>query len=492
MRPPCLWTLLILALAAASTPCTAQEIRDPLIGTVLAPDGKPVTGARVAAFRAGGRGTGFLDLDYKNDFRRMGVTKTGKDGRFAMHLPVGLPCRITVDHKPYALFLREDCLPGDDIKIQLLTPATVTGQITLADGTPAKAKLRGWHRYKLDEVFRGETDKNGRFHFDRVAPGPIRIDIDPENAPSPRWLEVTLTAGQTFEHNVQLTAGIKLSGRVIDEATGTPLAGARIGEGWTLNRGVTTKADGTFEMLGYGSEGYQSVHCKADGYVKQVGTVSRKDGPQEIVFAMKRGHTTTGRVVNVHGKPVANTYVQVFGSARFNGEQYHNCLATRTAADGSFRIGGLRPDLAPVVVVRKDGYATQVYALPDAKNNVRIAGEIVLTPPRIVRGQLIGPDGTPRPNTAVALVGYNEDRHRLDPDGPMANNVGNARWSYIDMYVGRRKTRTDHLGRFAFGDVAPGDWQVTASTDQSNELARTAFTVKAKIDPKPIKLAVSK
>ena len=119
-------------------------------------------------WRAGGRGTGMLDLDYKNDFRRVARMPTDSKGRFAAHLPVGLPCRIVVDQAPYAVWLREDCLPGEDLTINLEQPAVVTGTLTLADGKPATARLRAWHRDTHDEVFRGRTDEQVAFRDARV------------------------------------------------------------------------------------------------------------------------------------------------------------------------------------------------------------------------------------------------------------------------------------------------------------------------------------
>jgi len=485
----------LLALLTIQLPCLAQVMRDPLIGTVTDPAGQPCIGVMVEAWRAGGRGTGFLDLDYKNDFRRIAVAKTGRDGRFAMHLPVGLPCRIIVDHKPHAVFLREDCLPGEDINIQLVEPAIVKGVVKLADGTPAKAKLRGWHRDLYDEVFRGETDKDGRFCFERVAPGPIRIEVEPERAPSPSWQDVPLQSGQTFEYDIALKKGVLLKGRVLDADTGKPIAGARIGEGWTLHRAVTTKADGTFEMPGFGSDGYGSVHCKAKGYVKSVKQTPKKNEPLTIEFKMMRGLAATGRIVDEQGKPVKDVYVQAFGSARTGRTQHHDCVAMHTPADGTFRLGGLKPDIFHVLVVRKDGFATLVYALPDAKANVRKAGDVVLLRPRIVRGVLTGPDGKPKANTPVSIWGYNDDRHRMAPNGPLARGVndGMAGWGYINMYVGRRKSRTDQQGRFAFGDIGAGSWHITAYDERSQIIGRTdPFEVKAKTDPPLIKMSAAR
>lgn len=485
----------LLALLTIHLPCFAQVMRDPLIGTVTAPKGAPCVGIMVEAWRAGGRGTGFLDLDYKNDFRRIAVAKTGRDGRFAMHLPVGLPCRIIVDHKPHAVFLREDCLPGEDISIQLVEPAIVTGIVKHADGTPAKAKLRGWHRDLRDEVFRGETDKDGRFCFDRVAPGPIRIEVEPARAPSPNWLDVPLEPGQTFEYDLALKTGVLLKGRVLDADTGEPIAGARIGEGWTLHRAVTTKADGTFEMPGFGSDGYGSVHCKAKGYVKSVKQTPKQNKPLTIEFEMTRGLAATGRIVGEQGKPMKDVYVQVFGSAHNGSTQHHDCVAMRTAADGKFRLAGLKPGIFHVLVVRKDGFATLVYALPEAQNDVRKAGDVVLPRPRLVRGLLTGPDGKPKANTPVSIWGYNDDRHRMAPNGPLARGVNNgmAGWGHIDMYVGRRKSRTDQQGRFAFGDIGAGSWHVVAYDGRSQVIGRTApFKVNAKTDPPVIKMSTDR
>ncbi|MFT5433918.1 MAG: hypothetical protein ACI9OJ_004630 [Myxococcota bacterium] len=158
------WTTCALIVSLA--PCAAQAICDPLIGTVTKPDGTAIVGAKVEVFRAGGRGTNLLDLDYKNHFRRVGVTPTDRRGRFAVQLPVGLPCRVVVDHAPYAVWLREDCLPGEDLNIQLQHPATFHGTLTKTDGTPMTGKLRAWMRDSHDEAFRGNTDERG--HFRRV------------------------------------------------------------------------------------------------------------------------------------------------------------------------------------------------------------------------------------------------------------------------------------------------------------------------------------
>ena len=491
MRP--LFLLLSLLLAGPLAVCVGQATHDPLIGTVTNPDGEPVAGAKVEVWRAGGRGTGLLDLDYKNDFQRIASMPTDRSGRFALMLPVGLPCRVVVDQAPYAIWLREDCLPGEDLTIRLEVPAVVTGTLTLADGKPATARLRAWHPKSHDEVFRGSTDAQGRYRFDRVAPGPIRLEIEPDRGPSPGWVTLNLESGRPLTHDVQLAAGARLFGRVTDE-DGRPIAGARIGEGWTQLRAVTSDADGRYEMPGCGSASRPDVHCIAAGHVKQVWQrPAQLPDPCQHDFVMPRGQQATGRIVDGDGKPVADVYVQVFGTARAGQDQFFDCIATRTNRDGTFRVGGMRGDLDHALVARKDGWAMLVYALPPANaDGVKHAGDVALSKPRVVRGVVTDAAGKPVANAAVNLWGYNQDRHRLDPNGNLANAkpIGNYReWGLLDMYLGSRNGRTDHLGRFAFGDVAPGTFHLVVYGENNQRIMTSeAFPVVADRDPEPIKL----
>ena len=466
-----------LSLAAAGL---AQAIHDPLIGTVTDPDGKPIAGAKVEVLRAGGSGTGLLDLDYKNDWRRVATTPTDASGRFALQLPVGLPCRLVVDHAPYAVFLRDDCVPGLDMPVRLAMPAVVTGRVTLAGWTPVTAKLRAWHRDLHDEVFRGRTDETGRYHFARVAPGPIRIEIEPDAARAPEWHSVDLEPGQTYTHDVALDAGTLLTGRVTDVVTGRPIAGARIGEGWTLFKAVTSDADGRYELRGYGCSGRRELLCVADGYVKhQQLRPESLPATLAIDFALHRGSSTRGRVVDAEGRPVVDVYVEVFGFERGKaGTGLHDCIGLRTDADGLFATSGLQANVDHVLVVKQDGYAMVVYALPEPdEDGIKPVGDIVLPRPRIVRGVVTDPDGKPRPDTRISIWGYNDDRHRLAPNGNLANSeVAHphyGKWGILDMYVGRRSGRTDHLGRFAFGDIPAGEFHVTVYGERNARIGKS-------------------
>jgi protocatechuate 3,4-dioxygenase beta subunit len=134
-----------------------------------------------------------------------------------------------------------------------------------------------------------------------------------------------------------------------------------------------------------------------------------------------------------------------------------------------------------------------VYALPEPDGNgAKVAGDVVLPPPRIVRGVVTDRDGKPMPDTPVSIWGYNDDRERLAPNTPLATGrtlPGYGTWGILDMYVGRRSGRTDHLGRFAFGDLPPGEFHVVAYGARNAKIGTSAtFAVSATEQPEPVRV----
>jgi protocatechuate 3,4-dioxygenase beta subunit len=75
------------------------------------------------------------------------------------------------------------------------------------------------------------TDQDGRFGFDRVAPGTYRLDVQKTGLvplDSRRAPEVTVAAGQSIDHiNQQMQKGGVITGRLLD-ATGEPIPDARM------------------------------------------------------------------------------------------------------------------------------------------------------------------------------------------------------------------------------------------------------------------------
>ena len=57
----------------------------------------------------------------------------------------------------------------------------------------------------------------------------------------------------------------------------------------------------------------------------------------------------------------------------------------------------------------------------------------------------------------------------------------------VDSYVARRKCETDSSGRFLFGDLGAGVYQISAGAD-GDESVPVDVTVKGDEDPEPVEI----
>src|SRR5262245_10964590 len=253
---------------ACTSSCLAQVVQAPFVGSVVDEKGQPVTDATVEVFRGEGRGMNLLDLEYRYSWVPLAKTPVDKHGRFGIQLPLGLVVRVEVRHPKFARWRQDDLVPGDDVRVALEPPSTFRGQLVFAGtGAPARGRLRAWDAHHT-EVFDGRTDEAGRFEFTHLPSGSFTCEVEPEVAMAPAWFTSSLPAGGVLEHRFDLEPGVLLRGKVTDAETGKPIAGARIGENWTLDKMVRTGADGTYELCGYGQKGAPNVACVAGGYAR--------------------------------------------------------------------------------------------------------------------------------------------------------------------------------------------------------------------------------
>lgn len=480
----------VLSILAALPAQIGPAERAPLIGTVLDPEGQPVAGATVEVFREAGEGTAILDLEYSHSRIPLARTPTDRLGRFALQLPVGLPCDMLVDAPPFAFWQRLDVVPGEPLTVQLEPGAVFHGRVHLADtGAPAPASLRAFQADGPHPEL-GRTDAEGRFRFERLPSGTFTIEVSPDAAVAPHWQRVTFQQGEATGQDFPVAKGTVLTGRVTDAATGAPIANARIGENWTLRRAVRSGADGRFELRGFGARQNGELVCLAHGYVRAQVPIPDDLGEAHVHdFALDRGLRATGQVLAPDGTPAAGAYVALVGMVHEGGNHYFCWPATRTGPDGTFAVSGLRQDLAGTLLVRQPGWAPLVYHLPEPRDGVLRAGVIRLQKPQVVRGVVTGADGKPAARQKVALWGTNDDRSALAPDGVGPRAQGRGGWDLLKMYLGMREMRTDDHGAFAFGDVAPGDYQVVLYSERNERVIGVEVTVKAGADAAPLQLS---
>ena len=170
-------------------------------------------------------------------------------------------------------------------------------------------------------------------------------------------------------------------------------------------------------------------------------------------FALLPAFGVSGRVVDADGEPVAGAYVAAVASEwdSIAEKQRTDWRSSRSAADGSFAVEDLRPDVAHALFVKKDGYGTVVYEFGHDEGHVAL-GDVELRAGALLRGEVVDESGEPIAGQLVELHGSNADRGRL----------GMPRQAGLDMYVAEREARTDDLGRFAFADLAAGDYELKA------------------------------
>ncbi|MCA8966274.1 MAG: hypothetical protein KDC48_15440, partial [Planctomycetes bacterium] len=302
----------LFALAAAA----AQVPTAPLSIVVVDPQGNPVAGAPVTVERGLGRGFACLDLELAHTWIPLDHNRTDSKGRLGLQLPIGLSLRVEVDQKPFARWRSEDVVPGDELRIELQPACTFRGRLVLA-GAGTEGKLRAWHPQTHVELFDARTNADGSFVFDRLPPGPFCCDVSPDAAVAPRWLRSFLGPDAPLQHDFVLEPGTAVRGKVVDAATGEPIAGARIGEGWTLHKRVVSGEGGAFELLGYGDPGRRELRCEAVGYRGQQVAPTPGAAPlQQVDFRLERGIAVTGHVVDPSGAPRAGVYVAAVSAVR--------------------------------------------------------------------------------------------------------------------------------------------------------------------------------
>jgi protocatechuate 3,4-dioxygenase beta subunit len=448
MRAPLLSRIVFAALIAN---LPAQHATGPLVGTVVDPDGKPVVDAAITIARAEGRGFSCLDLVLRHSWIEQAKVRTDQLGRFALQLPLGAVLRVEIDKAPFARWRNDDVIAGEELQIRLEPGCTLRGRLVHADtGAGATGSLRAWHPRTQVDLLRGRADATGAFQFDRLPAGPFLLELAPTDAVTPTWYEGNLTPDAPHECQFALAKGTRVFGTVTDADTGEPIAGATLGEGWVLHRPSRSDAKGRFERTGFGSEGRPDLHCDAPGYMRErrILDVAGQESAR-VDFTLMRGVPVVGRITDRDGQPLAGAYVAAICETTSS----IPWRATRTAADGTFTCDGFPRAAEGVLLVRLSGYATVVYNLPKPAGDGQIDfGTAQLPRPQIVEGIVRGTDGKPCAGCEVTLRGTNADRDERDATP--------ASWSRLRIYVGEREVRTDAHGRFAFGDVPPGRFEL--------------------------------
>lgn len=317
-------------------------------------------------------------------------------------------------------------------------------------------------------------DEEGRFSFSLEKGGPAYIRISSSQY---RWkelwdIEISDEIGLT-DLKIELDPGLKLSGRVVEDATNRPISNAIVGPAmYPYDTDVVwlrllefnekclhavTDEEGRFTLSGLhrNEKKIAALHSDfAEGSVRVV-----PGSEEEVEIRLKSGYRIFGRAMDDEGKPAGDILIQVFG------DELPTRRALLTDSSGRYRT----PPLHPGRVFLKAGLRAwskeeeteftrehKVVDVVDSDLEVNFGpAEEYLT----WRGILYGFDGEPTTSGGLMVV-------------PADMGMKEARG-----YRLRRYAAFDEQGRFEVGKLLPGRYRVYWDKEGKSPFGLGIFTL---------------
>lgn len=434
---------------AASGVTTSAAQATLLRGRVLAEGGSPVGGAPVELHRRELASFSLLDLTPTRRLESLASRVTDAGGRFEFEVERGEPYDLSTRSGIFSAHATSQ-YAGSEVTLVLTADRRLHGRVSTSQGEPADgAMVLVYMQAARQRRFQAACDRDG--HYELFLPVGASQSISVTH-PEGAWWDIralSFDAAGECRLDVVLAEGKPLRGRVLDASTGAPIGNALVGEGWNFQRSTRTAADGSYTLEGCSSDFH--YYARAPGYAEGFGSTRPRseEGGARLDFSLRPACSVRGRVVDERGDGVADAYV-AFASG------HGSWGSTHTAADGSFTITDGTPVGAPgtghALLVGKTGFATQTFELPgEEPGGIHELPELALRRPELVAGQAVDAAGAPVAGALLTLSGWNSNRFQWSECGG----------SDLTFYVGRRETTTDSQGRFCFGDVPPGKYELS-------------------------------
>ncbi|HEX8821700.1 MAG TPA: carboxypeptidase regulatory-like domain-containing protein [Archangium sp.] len=388
---------LVLKLGKREGTATATT-EEALAGRVVGGDGAAVPGARVSVVSAASawpRGYGD-ELGYG--------TLTDAEGRFVVE---GLePGTYDVTARLMGLApgeLRDVATGREDLVLKLAWGATLAGTVSeAANGKPVPSFSLGvsTRRGPLQRVPFAQhafIDARGHYELAGVPPGSYVVQVAASGyAPSERVVEVPEGASGPVTADFSLTRGAKLTGRVVEEGSGQPLARARIAiEGLgvpgalTLRYDALSDAKGGFSLDGLPT-GELSLFVSADQHHSRIlsGISVRPDATAPQLIELRKteeGEEPRVELVGIGAVLAARDDALVLGEVMAGGGAAEAGLVT---GDGIVRIDG-----RPVVEL---GFAEAVQHIRGPEGSRLVLG--------VRKASAMGTGGSPPPVVDITVT----------------------------------------------------------------------------------------
>ncbi len=446
-----------LTRVAAGAPLRITLARGGLIEGVVkdGQTGAPLAGARVEAAEEGGAAG--LVVPWDPDSGRMRA-RTDAQGRFRL---AGVGSRlqsVSAVARGYGRATRRSVRAGARADLLLFPGASIVGSVRGPSGEPvagARIVVEALTGYSGMGMRTGleASDASGRFEILGLAPGTYRLSVRHPDLALGWTGPLSVERGGETAAEVTLDRPRPIVGHVVDPS-GRPLP-ARVSVAETDGQAVPTTVaqtlateaapDGTFRLPSVPT-GAHVLQVSAPGFAirrveVEISPAARVGDAGEIV--LETGLQISGRVLDRARQPVAGaqvtTYMRLAGGDR--------PPESRTEADGTFVVGGLKPGTYEVFV-RAPGYGPG-RARPQAGGE---PVEIVLQAAGSVTGSVVDEGGRPVDAFRVSVTPVSSEMDE-GPGFPASDTVGGGD------------------GRFTLADVAPGTYTLeVAAPDRAPAL----------------------
>ena len=248
----------------------------------------------------------------------------------------------------------------------------------------------------------------------------------------------------------------ELTGRVVDEETAAPIAGAIVGAERTTRMqsggggmafafivsdaggDAETDGEGRFRLPGL-APGEYTVKVDAASYrpLEQQVKVPESEAPRPVTLLLKPGLAIRGFVLEPTGSPAPGVVVEASPAARGGrGFSFAGDPATaRSGEDGSFAIAGLEPGRYVLAASAEDGATAREVAEAGSEEPI----ELRLEGSGAIAGRVVSEDGSPVEGASVAGFGASDVQLDAVP--------------------------VDGSGAFSMPRVAPGQYRVWATAE---------------------------
>ncbi len=390
-------------------------------------DGKPVTNATAAVvFWTGNSGMNITGWN----------RATNTPGRFEIPaLPPGRKYGIVVSAPGYGQHANYNVGASEEAERMELDPfdlkpanLKLAGEVLDADDKPVagvNVNLNGEGQPNGNTT----TDRQGRFHFDQVCEGTVRVMANSQSSYGNVAAEggdtnVVVRLGETFNSSEAESKPHKLTGTVTD-SEGKPAAGAQVAVFPSETMPAPWKkaaANGAFSLT-WALEPYQiqsgggALLVARDPARNLAATEDLDEETTNIEVKLKAALTITGLVKNMDDSPLAGAQVGVWLKAG-NSYETLNEQESLTDAQGRYEIKCLPPEAQYMVFASAKGHGRIQRQVAGDSDTNRLEQEpfVLKLANQVLAGQVINEDDKPVSGANVQLNGGDQPEGNVTTD----------------------------------------------------------------------------